>query len=92
MALNSYLIGYDLNKTGQNYSGLIEKIREISNGYWHNLDSTWIIKHPGPTAVIRDTLLPYIDKNDELLVISVNREASWYGFPSTGSDWLKNYL
>ncbi|MEO4149250.1 hypothetical protein ABH289_08440 [Acinetobacter pittii] len=92
MALNSYLIGYDLNRPGQNYSGLHEKIKEISNGYWHNLDSAWIIKHTGPSTSIRDALLPYIDKNDELLVVLLNREAAWNGFSKTASDWLINYL
>lgn len=92
MALNSYLIGYDLNKSDKDYSGLIAKIKELSNGYWHHLDSTWIIKHSGPATVIRDQLSPYIDTNDELLVIHVNREAAWKGFSEKGSSWLKTYL
>lgn len=92
MALNSYLIGYDLNKSGQNYSLLIEKIKELANGYWHHLDSTWIIKHPGPATSIRDALTPYIDSNDELLVVKLNREAAWKGFNSRGADWIKTHL
>lgn len=92
MALNSYLIGYDLNKSGQNYSQLIQKIKELANGYWHHLDSTWIIKHSGPAADIRDALAPFIDSNDEILVVKLTREAAWKGFNTSGSEWIKAHL
>lgn len=92
MALNSYLIGYDLNKSGQNYSRLIEKIKEIANGYWHHLDSTWIIKHSGTATDIRDALAPFVDSNDELLVVKLTREAAWKGFNTRGSEWIKAHL
>lgn len=92
MSLNSYLIGYDLNKSGQDYSLLIEKIKEIANGYWHHLDSTWIIKHSGTATTIRDALAPYIDSNDELLVVKLTREAAWKGFNTRGSEWIKTNL
>ncbi|MEQ1156603.1 hypothetical protein [Acinetobacter sp. BMW17] len=92
MAFNSYLIGYDLNKSGQDYSLLIEKIKEIANGYWHHLDSTWIIKHPGTATDIRDVLAPFIDSNDELLVVKLAREAAWKGFNARGSEWIKTNL
>ncbi|MCC8555460.1 hypothetical protein [Xanthomonas hortorum] len=88
-----YMIGYDLNRQGQNYSGLIEKIKEIANGYWHHLDSTWLISHAGSAAVIRDALKPFIDSNDELLVVKLAQgDAAWSGFNTAGSDWLRNNL
>lgn len=92
MTFYSYLISYDLNKSGQNYSLLIEKIKEIANGYWHHLDSTWIIKHSGSATDIRDALAPFIDSNDELLVVKLTREAAWKGFNTRGSEWIKTNL
>lgn len=89
----AFLIGYDLNKPAQNYTGLIEAIKRLGNGsWWHHLDSTWIIKSQSSAVAIRDALLPYIDKNDELLVVKLTNEAAWWGFNMEGSNWLKSQL
>lgn len=91
--MRTYLIGYDLNKAGQDYKTLIEKIKEASNGFWwHHLDSTWVIQSNSTTVQIRDFLLPYIDNNDELLVLLLDGEAAWYGFNDRGSQWLLDNL
>ncbi|MCC8618917.1 hypothetical protein [Xanthomonas vesicatoria] len=88
-----YLIGYDLNRKGQDYSGLINKIKEIANGYWGNLDSTWLIGHAGTASTIRDALAPFIDQNDELLVVKLAQgDAAWKGFNQSASDWLLKNL
>ena len=50
--MKSYLIGYDLNKTGQDYKTLIEQIKELGS-WWHHLDSTWIIKSDLTAVQIR---------------------------------------
>lgn len=87
----SYLIGYDLNKNGQDYTALIEAIKGLGS-WWHCLDSTWIVKHDGPSTVIRDALKPYIDSNDELLVVKLTGEGAWMGFKTECSTWLKENL
>lgn len=89
--MKSYLIGYDLNKKGQDYDGLISKIKEFPN-WWHHLDSTWIIKTNKTSVEVRDLLLPYIDNNDELLVVHLSGEGAWIGFNEKGSKWLKDNL
>ncbi len=89
--MNSILIGYDLNNTGQDYTTLIEKIKSIGT-WWHCLDSTWIVKSNQSCVQIRDFLQSYIDSNDELLVVKLSGEGAWYGFGKDCSDWLKNNL
>ncbi|WP_335955895.1 hypothetical protein [Acinetobacter guillouiae] len=89
--MKTYLIGYDLNKKGQDYTGLTNKIKEFPN-WWHHLDSTWIIKTSKTAVEIRDILLPYIDGNDELLVVHLSGEGAWKGFNEKGSKWLKDNL
>lgn len=37
-----YCVSYDLNKAGQDYKALYEALR-ASPGFWHYLDSTWLI-------------------------------------------------
>lgn len=90
----SILIGYDLNRKGQDYTTLIDKIKALANGsWWHCLDSTWIIKCNLTAVQVRDALLPVVDVNDELLVMDVTADAAaWYGFDENCSSWLKNNL
>lgn len=88
----TYLIGYDLNRPHKDYPELIEAIKALSETWWHHLDSTWIIKHAGTSSVIRNALRPYIDSNDELLVVQLSGEGAWAGFNDKGSKWLKDNL
>jgi hypothetical protein len=88
-----YMIGYDLNKQGKNYEDLIKKIKEIATLWWHHLDSTWLITHAGTAVTVRDALTPYIDNDDELLVVRLAQsDAAWKGFNDAGSKWLKDHL
>jgi len=89
--MNTYLIGYDLNKAGQEYTTLIAQIKALGN-WWHCIDSTWIIKSNSNVVQIRDHLTQYIDENDELLVVRLSGEAAWTGFNTECSDWLKTNL
>lgn len=87
----SYLISYDLNAPGKNYTELYDAIKGLGR-WWHHLDSTWIVIHPGPAETIRDLLRPYLDSNDKLLVVRCSGEAAWTGFSSGGGPWLKDNL
>ncbi len=89
--MNTILIGYDLNKTGQDYSTLIEKIKTFAT-WWHHLDSTWIVKTDLTCVQVRDILKSLIDSNDELLVVKLTSEGAWCGFNEKGSKWLKDNL
>jgi hypothetical protein len=91
--MSSILIGYDLNRQGQNYTALIEKIKTLGYDWWHCLDSTWIIKTHLACVQVRDTLRLLLDANDELLVIDVTGDAAaWVGFDTNCSNWLSNKL
>jgi hypothetical protein len=59
--VKTYLIGYDLNRPAQNYEQLIERIKQLFSTWWHNLDSTWIVKSDLPALTICDDLKRYID-------------------------------
>lgn len=87
------LVGYDLNKPGQNYEGLIERLKNVGTNWWHHLDSTWLIKTTMSTVELRDDLARFIDSGDELFVVDVTaRAAAWIGFNERGSQWLKDNL
>lgn len=88
----TYLIGYDLNRTGQDYKDLIDSIKTNFDTWWHHLDSTWIVITTINSVQIRDLLTPHIDSNDELLVVRLTGEGAWYGINERGSDWLIDNL
>ena len=87
------MVGYDLNKPGQDYSSLVKALKAYPN-WWHHLDSTWVIKNflTWTAVQIRDDLTPHMDSNDELLVVRLAGEGAWKGFPQVGSDWLMTNL
>ncbi|RYG04578.1 MAG: SinR family protein [Chitinophagaceae bacterium] len=90
--MKTFLIGYDLNKSGQDYEELIDAIKKLSWTWWHHLNSTWIIKSNSTATAIRDILAAHIDGNDELLVVSLTGEGAWKGFNDKDSKWLMDNL
>lgn len=90
--MNTLMVGYDLNRPGQNYDALIEQLKSFSS-WWHHLDSTWLIKTAKTAVEVRDELKPHIDQGDELLVVNLgDRSAAWVGFSDQGSQWLKDHI
>jgi hypothetical protein len=85
------LVGYDLNKPGQDYDALIDRLKTVGSNWWHHLDSTWLIKTTMSCTELRDDLKGYIDSGDELLVIDVTGR-NWAATGFESYDWLKNNL
>ncbi|HEX4670535.1 MAG TPA: hypothetical protein VH275_11255 [Solirubrobacterales bacterium] len=89
--MSTLLVGYDLNKPGQDYAGLIKRLKSVGTNWWHRLDSTWLIKTTMTPAELRDDLRAYIDSGDELLVIDVTG-VTWAGFGFSSYKWLHDNL
>lgn len=90
--MRTLLVGYDLNRPGQNYAGLIAALKAVPL-WWHHLDSTWLLRTEETHLQLRDRLLPHIDVGDELLVIDVSGQAAaWMGFDERGSQWIRDNL
>ena len=88
----TYLVGYDLDKPGQDYSDLLARLKKFGTR-WHNLDSTWFVKTNLTHVELRDELAKYLDKNDKLLVVNVTGDAAaWRGFSKEAGQWLKDNL
>lgn len=82
------LVGYDLNAPGQKYAELIEQIKSLG-GWWHHLDSTWLVVTSKTPSQVRDQLTSYLDTGDELLVLDVSGDNwSTHGIAKSGNDWL----
>jgi hypothetical protein len=90
--MRTLIVGYDLNRAGQQYQAVWDYLRAQPN-WWHNLDSTWVIRTELTARQVRDEIVRIgLDSNDELLVAELTGTAAWRGFTSTGSDWLADNL
>ena len=86
------MIAYDLNRPGQDYSGLIARIKR-HGPWWHHLDSTWFVRTTLSASEMRDDLGRFLDSGDELLVMNVSGD--WWagrGFDQRAYDWFRDNL
>lgn len=90
--MKCYMIGYDLNKPGQDYKDLIEAIKRLADEWCHDLDSTWFVVTDMSAVEIRNYLSPYLDSSDKLIVAKLAGEAAWVGFSAEVTEWLKSAL
>jgi CRISPR-associated endonuclease Cas2 len=70
-----YLVSYDLDKPGQDYSDLIKRLREF--GATRILYSEWFLAHTATAEQLRDDLLRFMDDNDRILVAELKNSAAW---------------
>lgn len=84
----TYVISYDLNIPGQDYSDLYEEIKKL--GSWcHPVDSTWYVVTDLTADSIRDSLVKVIDNSDAIIVTRASAPGAWNGLKNEVSDWLK---
>lgn len=89
--MSAVLITYDLNKPGQNYSALHDKIKSLGP-WWHYLESTWIVSTTKTPSQVWDHISSAVDKSDRALVIDItlDRYSGW--LPKAAWEWLAKYV
>ena len=84
--MRKYIVAYDLRKQGQNYTGLIQALKEFPSV--HPMQSTWFIKTNLTASEIRGHLKQFIDQNDSIFVGEIS--SSWAAQMSQEAlDFLK---
>lgn len=85
-------VNYDLNKSGQDYTKLIEYLKS-HQGWAKPLKSSFFVKTALTAAQLRDGVKTHIDANDSVLVVTVT-EQSWasFGISKDVTDWMKKNL
>ena len=88
-----YAVSYDLNKAGQNYSGLIAELQR-SDSWWHYLKSTWLIYTNESADQLWTRISSHIDANDFVLIIKVqpgaHNRSGWLTQPAW--DWMTKHV
>jgi len=74
-----YLITYDLNKTGKNYTGLYSALRRYEYIRDNGLDSVWFVSTTWTATQIYENLRIYLDVNDRILVtqMTIGTHQGW---------------
>lgn len=82
-----YIATYDLNSPGQDYSSLIGRIQQYT--HCKALKSAFFIDSSSSASAIRDDLMRYIDKNDTLFVMELQKHWAC-NRSTTATVWLKD--
>ncbi|AHG83056.1 hypothetical protein F543_1920 [Bibersteinia trehalosi USDA-ARS-USMARC-189] len=84
---NNILITYDLNKSGQNYVALIEKIKTL--GAWAKVQqSVWYLHTSYSSKEVLEILSTITDYNDSLFVAQLS-DANWRGLSNEVSQFIQ---
>jgi CRISPR-associated endonuclease Cas2 len=84
----SYLICYDLDKPGQDYTDVIAALEKL--GAQRIQYSVWLLYAQALTPVqIRDHLAHFVDGNDRLLVVGLQNVAAWQNLMIPGQTVLQ---
>lgn len=88
-----YLVDYDLNSPGQNYSGLIKAIETKFTDHFKIMKSSWFVYDAGKTAQdVFDALQPYIDQSDNIFVNLVGFAGHSGFLRKDAISWLNSKL
>ena len=85
-----YVISYDLNKPGQNYSELFKAIKNLGS-WWHYLDSTWLVDTSLTATKMSDILNTKIDQNDSLLIFRLGKDKNGW-LSQKAWNWINQHL
>lgn len=88
-----YMITYDLNKSGKDYSGVYQAIKDASDGAWcHYWDSSWLIRSSYTSAgSVFEKIKPHLDSDDRCIVIECrNNKQGW--LTQAQWDYIDNYI
>jgi len=85
-----YVVSYDLRKPGKDYKGLSDELQR-SPGWWHYLDSTWLIVTSESAAELYNRLIPHLDEGDSILVIQAGSDRQGW-LPKDAWTWIQQNL
>jgi len=90
-AYKAYIVTYELNASLRSYRKLFKTLQSY-DFWWHYIDNTWIIGTNKDPDEIFEHLQPYIDEDEDyLLIIEVRR--SFQGWlPEDAWDWVERYI
>lgn len=86
---NNLHISYELNQQGQNYDGVIEKMKSL--GSWAKIhNSYWHVNCPLSAQQVVDSIWPSMNLDGTLYVVDAsNNVAAWKNISAEVSEHIK---
>ena len=86
------LVSYDLvGGQARDYAGLHAEL--MKTGWWHHLESTWILDTSETPDQMYERLMPYLHEHDRVLVLSLPAGIGRQGWlPADGWTWIRRVL
>ena len=69
-----------------------DAIKRIGTGWWHCLESVWLVETTLASTQVRDTLQQYVDANDRILVAALGGNWATLGLAQECNQWLRENL
>lgn len=85
--MNVYAICYELNRPGHSYKDMHKTIAEFGH-WWHQLDSTWLLRTEKTANEVARALRSHMAPNDRLLVIQVTDDYQGW-LPKEAWEWIR---
>lgn len=84
-----YLVSYDLNTPGKDYEKLYNVLKS-AEGWWHYLESTWILRTSQSLSSWSDKIMNTIDENDSFIIVDITKSDRNGWLDKKAWEWLKN--
>jgi len=84
------LVSYDLKVPGRDYAKLFETLKSAS-GWWHYLESTWVLSTTDSVAAWTDRIRATMDENDLFIIIDITGKTRNGWLTKDAWEWLKNH-
>lgn len=84
------LVTYDLNKPGKDYTSLYNVLK-TAPGWWHYLESTWILSTTESPDAWSEKIRRVIDENDHFIVVDITRKSRQGWLPKDAWDWIRQH-
>lgn len=87
--MKTYVVSYELRKK-KNYIGLYEQLK-ASSGWWHYIDSTWLVATEESANELYNRLKPHLDQEDSILIIQAATDMQGW-LPKDAWKWIHQTL
>jgi len=84
------LVSYDLKVPGRDYAKLYETLKS-AGGWWHYLESTWILSTTDSVVTWTDRIRTTMDENDIFIVVDITGRTSNGWLPKKAWEWLDEH-
>jgi hypothetical protein len=81
------LVSYDLKVPGKDYNKLYETLK-TAPGWWHHLESTWILSTSDSVNTWADRIRATMDENDFFMVVDITNKPYNGWLPKKAWDWI----